>query len=977
MNKDNMRLQFDWGMSWLICLLALLIGNKATAQVVSTDALSKITNTADAFQSNRPIEKLYFQFDKPYYAINDTIWFKAYLFNAAYLTPSAKSGILYIELANDSNKLIKRMMFPVATGVSWGDIPLDAKEIPAGSYVLRAYTNWMRNFSEDYIFKRNFYFGVTDENNWLANTRINLFKGEGVDTARLTLQLNKLDKEPVLLKDMNLAIMDDKKLWYKSKVHTDLGGTINVNFALKSPAKHLTLLLNDGSGDDAGHKLKIPVVLSRPEDIDLQFMPEGGNLVAGLPTTVGFKAIGPDGKAVALEGNILDSRQQIIAAFKSAYSGIGRFELSPQVGETYTAKVFLPGGAVKTFRLPTVKSSGTVLKVRTVNGSDSLAITITATKADSSYYLVAQSRGIFGYAAVINLVNNSIKVRLPSAIFPTGITHFTLLNAAKQPLNERMIFIDHHDNLRISAQTGKSFYTKRDSVPLTIHVSAKNGSPVKGSFSLSVTDDSQVKTDSLHDHNMVSDLLLTTDLKGYVEEPGYYLQPDHDESIKQHLDNLLLTQGWVGYDWKYTDPPNALLYDAEPAFIIKGKVANGFNKPLANIHVTLLSKRPFVALDTVTDKYGRFIFKDVVPLDTPVFFVQARNKRGNSFNIGVDVDEFKPTAFTKPTADAIPWYIDNDPALINFIKTGIAAKADQEKRIGGGRRLKEVVISSKKIIKGSQNLNGSGNADIVIDEKELEKAGKKTFLELLQERVKGFKTGVFIVGGPKHERPDQKRVLSNPANTRKRERDREFYKFVTDEPEFVPEEFEDQRPFTAQWYFIDNKPVKFIIDGIAVNQVIPATIPPFNSISDYLTSHSAEDIKGIEVMHSTKYASTYVPMRYVEVIHPSDIAYIEITTRSGNGPGIHNTPGTYLYKPLPFSLPRQFYTPKYTVINKNHPAKDLRSTIFWKPDLVTDKDGNASVSFYSADKTGSYTIISEGTDLDGHIGSFRSKIHIR
>ena len=67
----------------------------------------------------------------------------------------------------------------------------------------------------------------------------------------------------------------------------------------------------------------------------------------------------------------------------------------------------------------------------------------------------------------------------------------------------------------------------------------------------------------------------------------------------------------------------------------------------------------------------------------------------------------------------------------------------------------------------------------------------------------------------------------------------------------------------------------------------------------------------------------------------TDHAYIEITTRSGNGVYFHTTPGVYEYKPLAFSLPKQFYRPKYTVNSKNL-LPDLRSTIHWEPNIMTD-----------------------------------------
>src|SRR6185312_14006777 len=351
----------SWRFKFTIAFVFILFAGRVSAQLVSAGDLARFTTSADTFWQSHSVEKPYLQFDKPYYAQGDTIWFKAYLFDAAYLNPSTKSGILYVELTTDSNKLIKRMMLPVAHGMSWGNITIDPQEMPEGGYVLSAYTNWMRNFGEAYVFKKGFYFGGSAENSWLVNTSIKL-SGHASDTARLQLQFTNVNHQPLILQDMNLKILDGKKLWYKSNTQTKLDGSVDLSFALKSPAKHINLLINGTAAGDSPQELKIPITLMRTEDMDLQFMPEGGNLVAGLPATVGFKAIGPDGKSVPNEGNIYDSRDQLIASFKSVHSGIGTFEMIPKAGETYTAKVTLSNSAVKIFSLPAVKIEGTALK---------------------------------------------------------------------------------------------------------------------------------------------------------------------------------------------------------------------------------------------------------------------------------------------------------------------------------------------------------------------------------------------------------------------------------------------------------------------------------------------------------------------------------------------------------------------------------------------------------------------------------------
>ncbi len=944
-----------------IIMLILFIVNinlysTSSAQVLSKNNLYQLTSSFDAFRKSHPIEKVYLQFDKTYYSIGDTIWFKAWLFNANYLSPSYKSAIMYVELTNDSDKVVRLFMLPVAAGASCGNITLDEKEFPEGNYTLRAYTNWMRNFDDASIFKKSFFFSNTSKNDWVVNTKVDFVKENGVDKAHLQLKFSQLNKEPLIFKNIQLDVLKGKKELFNRNIETKLDGTADVIIDLKNLTNQATIIAKGLTKNEPGNKLIIPVKFER--DVDVQFMPEGGNLVAGLPAYIGFKAISDDGKGIDIEGDLFNSKQQLVTSFKSVHNGIGAFEMTPQTGDSYTAKVTSNNGIVKTFALPPVQNTGTVLKIRSVGNTDSLALTVTSTQ-NGRYYLIGQSHGLACYEAIITLVENAGKAKLSTSAFPTGIARFTLLNADGVPLNERIVFINHHNNLHIAIRADKLSYKKRDSISLHINVNDTEGNPVKGNFSISVTDNSQVKMDSLNSSNIISNLLLTSDLKGTVENPDYYFQIDSGDIIKRQLDNLLLTQGWVGYDWKnIADPSKQLPYKAETYFNITGKVKNIFNKPLANTQVLLFSKKPPLLIDTVTDKDGRFNFKSIFPVDTPAFIIQARNKNGKSFNVGIEVEEFKLPVFDSYPEKAIPWYVNTDTILMAAMKNKMAAMKETDKQIGGGGKvLKEVVISAKKFIKDSQNPNGAGNADLVIDERELEKAGKKTWLQLLKEKVPGFEEGFMLLAGP-------------PAIEKIRE-DRIFAAFIVDD--ISASGFEG---INQEWYYINGKPVKFIIDGISLYKIMPISLPAITNINDYLNAHSAEDIKGIEVNSSSKYASRYIPIEWGMLVRQSDIAFVEITTRSGGGPGVGNMPGTYLYKPLAFQVSKQFYNPKYTVKNKDNPIKDYRSTIYWEPNVNTNEDGRATVTFYSNDNAGSYNVTIQGTDWNGNFGVKQAKISI-
>jgi hypothetical protein len=72
--------------------------------------------------------------------------------------------------------------------------------------------------------------------------------------------------------------------------------------------------------------------------------------------------------------------------------------------------------------------------------------------------------------------------------------------------------------------------------------------------------------------------------------------------------------------------------------------------------------------------------------------------------------------------------------------------------------------------------------------------------------------------------------------------------------------------------------------------------------------------------------------------------------------------------PKGFQMAREFYSPKYNDTNINSKQPDLRSTIYWNPEIKTGKDGNASFDYYNADGAGTYKVTVEGIDGNGDIG---------
>ncbi|MGF7082684.1 hypothetical protein [Mucilaginibacter sp. UYCu711] len=945
-------------------------------------SLAQITAPLDSFNRRLPVEKVYLHTDKPYYNIGDTLWFKSYLLDRVNLTGSRMSGLLYVELDNDSSEMVRRISIPIKDGLGWGQIPLIKAIFKEGGYTLRAYTNWMQNFGEDYVFSQRFYLGIPAEDAWLVKSAATVSRVADKDQLQVELKLNKADKlgSPVAIKKVEVKIYDQTHYLYKEELQTGIDGSLKFSHTLKDKAdgRRIRVQLTSLEKEDNNKIVQVPLSINRNQNIDVQFLPEGGSLVNGLKSTVGFKAIAEDGRGTPVLGSITDGKGNEIVSFSSLHNGMGSFEFTPQAGETYITRISKP--IAKSFELPKISATGTVMHLINNEQDENIKVNLAGMNTlatDSACYLIGTSRGVVYYSQKVEL--NQTEIAVAKKLFPSGITRFTLFKG-KTPLNERIIFIDNNDGLKINVIPNKKAYLKRDSVGLEIEVKDKSGSPVKGSFSMAVTDDSQVKADSLGDNSIAANLLLNADLRGHVESPGYYINRT-DKQAWQALDNLMLTQGWTGYEWKdvfnAAKPPK---FEAEKDFKITGKVTDLFNKPVkAGFSVLISSQKPTFTTTTYTDEDGRYLFKKLPTIDSGSFFLQAKNAKGKNMTFGnVSIDKFKAPAVPETLRDPIlPWYVNPDTTQINYVKR--TAERNNEKNIKlNGIVLKEVKIKGKKIIKDSFNRNGAGNADLSFDEQDIKESAVLNLYQLLKQKLPGLK----IVD--EHRMPTLK---------------------------------------------LNNAIVVIHIDGGGLDLFMGAN-PTVDELQDELSQYQIATFKGMEVYYSEKNMVNYLQPRgywinahftgqavalsedtllagkwiddegnpwglkqdsgwiykvgykagYLEARanvltnKTPDFASIDITTKNGNGWFKNKAPSTVTYRPLPVMYPQQFYSPKYNVAPGATTLLDYRATLYWEPNIITDQNGKAKVYFYTSDINNKYTIKIAGVDVTGAIGDGTFKI---
>ena len=461
---------------------------------------------------------------------------------------------------------------------------------------------------------------------------------------------------------------------------------------------------------------KPELIKSTNLDFSLQFFPEGGKILASIRTRVGIKATTSDGMGANLTGYILDSKKEKVAVFETEYAGMGAFAFTPQPNEKYIAVVTLKNGQTKNFDIPQAIPSGRNIAINTTNENVNIRVSNTTDLIDSKeLYIVAQCNGVVYSSFIVKTENANITASIPIKTFPTGIIQFTLFDQNLTPIAERLAFVNHQDALKIDIKNLSQSATTRKKTALSFSINDTNENPINGNFSVSVIDLNKAPIIEDEETTIFSNLLLTSDLKGFIEKPNYYFNNINIDKIRQ-LDNLMLTQGWRRFVWKdvIEEKLAAINFKPEKELSLSGIVTfENSNKPVPNAKIILLStsKNYTFILDTVADGNGKFSFEKLELPDSITFVLQAKTAHAND-NVKIKLDG-SPKVLSTTTNS---YSLDFDTYLEETKKRFTDLK--KYNMLDGAIQLKQVDIKAKKSpipvnkIRNSKNL--AGQADYVI-----------------------------------------------------------------------------------------------------------------------------------------------------------------------------------------------------------------------------------------------------------------------
>ncbi|MBQ8779717.1 MAG: hypothetical protein IJZ49_08395 [Alistipes sp.] len=321
--------------------------------------------------------------------------------------------------------------------------------------------------------------------------------------------------------------------------------------------------------------------------INMRFYPEGGNLVAGLNSRVAFEATDENGTPMNVTGKVVSKSGATLAEFKSGHEGRGTFDYRPSL-EQAKAQVEIDG-KVHSFELPKAQERGMVIRVDNLSSNDSISIKVNKKGVNDKIIASAVICGgiLSSYTIVGMEQGDSIEYKVNKRRLPAGVARIVLADAEGKIIADRLAFTHFGKRSSINVTTDKKSYEPNDLVKLNLTATDPFGNPSQAPISLAVRDGERLVESR---NSMLADLLLMSEIKGYVHQPLYYFEST-DLEHRTALDELLMIQGWRRYNWDWWAGTEDFdfKYLPEQGIEVHGQVLrHGTDKPMTDIQLSSL-----------------------------------------------------------------------------------------------------------------------------------------------------------------------------------------------------------------------------------------------------------------------------------------------------------------------------------------------------------------------------------------------------
>ena len=912
------------------------------------DSVLKLKNLFENFQEAIPQEKVYLHLDKPFYKPGETIWGSVYVLNAFTHQKSTVSDIVYVDLINPQGRVEQNLILKLNEGRAKMDFPLSDDQV-GGLFKIKAYTQWLKNSGEEAFFEKDIFIQKVVNPKLLLKLDFER-KGYGAgEQVIANLEAKDLSENKIAFQGISFTVQLNGKKYLTDVVKTDVEGKATIKFSLPKDLNTLDGLLNiivPFEGKSESISRSIPIVLNK---IDLQFMPEGGDLLAGVACKIAFKALNEYAKPTDISGVILDEKGAEIQHFESFHDGMGVFSFIPQAGKKYTAKITKPQNISKTYPLPLASKNTYAISIDKVT-KKKIALHFYVPDL-APVYVLAQQKGSLILGKYIQTRKGLNKLDVPIENLQAGIVQITLLDQHKQGRAERLVFVHPDKTLNISLKTDKKSYRPREKVDLSIQVTDHQGQPVQTDLSLAVVNEQILNIADDKQDNILSYLLMSSDLKGKVEEPSFYFDPK-EEKAKQALDLVMMTHGWRRFNWQEVlQEKYYVKYTPEKIGIISGYLADyktGKGVPGKIYLFEVTGKKRSVSIDT--DAQGKFSFTNIEPGISLQLFAKRDQRKKQKLKIILDEYTRKTykqniytwavygnynntNSFEQMTMSKTVEVANAAPISLNASEKTITQSVTMQ---ADASELSEVVVVGY----GTQEVrNLTGSISVIRRRGNVLNSLDQT----LGNALSGKSAGIVVTQPENNERTPNIQLRGISSFLR------------TGGPLYVV----DGLPLVDQTG-ID------AIDAEEINSIVVLKGAEAMAIYGSEGANGVVEISTKSILPNNYYSNKIKPSKYTQLFLGAKNARSFSETSTFEAPTYK---GYYKKRLNAPENDREFYQPR---IKGNSPDQnlrnDFRNTLYWNPSIQTDKNGQATLSFYTSDDLTTFKIIAEGLDQSGQIG---------
>jgi len=644
----------------------------------------------------------------------------------------------------------------------------------------------------------------------------------------------------------------------------------------------------------------------------LKFFPEGGNFIQEAENFIAFKAVNNDGTPFDIEGIIKNGKGDIIESIKSIHNGMGVVKLTPSGSEEYFAEWKDVNGQVQKTFLPALMKEGIALHIEQVNND--LYYLLKNPNPTGLFSMLTVVASMYQKTVFISKIDMTGQTMLAKKFLvntlPTGILQLTIFDQSNKPVAERIVFINNNNypfKASINIKEKNTNRHGRNSLEIEVHDS------IRSNLSLSVYDAGLPTMENAD--NIYSSLLMTSDLKGAIHQPGWYFENADHEKMK-YLDLVMQTHGWRRYNWEKLIPGKlpVIKYPRDNYLAVSGRVTNSNGQPSPNEMVTLI----LLGKDSTKDVYtvssnntGRFIKDEMIFYDTATLYYQLGNSLNKNLLLGMNYNTytFLPSVYSyKVNPLSYTTEIKDLPYLQEVISILQNYDPAFEKK---SKNLQEVVLKSLINSKTDQ-------------------------LNKMEEKYAG---GIFKTPGRQFD------VLNDPmaANTY------DVYNYLSDK---IP---------TLRVVYKGN--TKTLTYGFGTPLLI--FINESESENHQLAELNVSEIAYIKVIE--RFAAR-------QGLPAALAIYLKKASDYRNDKSIPTNLSKMTISG--YSLVKEFYSPDYSIPVTNEGKADIRTTLYWNPAILTDSTNRkVPITFYNNDFTKKMKIVLEGMNEEGKLIHIEKEIN--